>query len=97
VTVAPALLAAAWLVPGIGMLLARRLLPVPMVIIFVPARGGAVLLRDAAAAGPVAAVRRGEAGRSRRWPAEGGRAGPGGAGDGGDRGGVRGVAGVVAV
>jgi len=36
VTVAPALLAAAWLVPGIGMLLARRLLPVPMVIIFVP-------------------------------------------------------------
>jgi hypothetical protein len=36
VTVAPALLAVAWLVPGIGMLLAERLLPVPMVIIFVP-------------------------------------------------------------
>ena len=36
VTVAPALLAVAWLVPGIGMLLAGRLLPVPMVIIFVP-------------------------------------------------------------
>jgi hypothetical protein len=36
VTVAPALLAVAWLVPGTGMLLARRLLAVPMVIIFVP-------------------------------------------------------------
>jgi len=36
VTVAPALVAVAWLVPGIGMLLAGRLLPVPMVIIFVP-------------------------------------------------------------
>jgi hypothetical protein len=36
VTVAPALLAIAWLVPGTGMLLAGRLLPVPMVIIFVP-------------------------------------------------------------
>jgi hypothetical protein len=36
VTVAPALLAVAWLVPGTGMLLAGRLLPVPMVIIFVP-------------------------------------------------------------
>ncbi|MGH3263013.1 MAG: hypothetical protein ACRDNS_13550 [Trebonia sp.] len=35
-TVVPALLAIAWLVPGIGMLLAGRLLPVPMVIIFVP-------------------------------------------------------------
>ena len=33
---APALLAVAWLVPGIGMLLAGRLLPLPMVIIFVP-------------------------------------------------------------
>ncbi len=33
---APALVAVAWLVPGIGMLLAGRLLPVPMVIIFVP-------------------------------------------------------------
>jgi hypothetical protein len=36
VTVAPALLAVAWLAPGIGMLLPGRLLPVPMVIIFVP-------------------------------------------------------------
>jgi len=36
VTVAPALLAMAWLVPGAGMLLAGRLLAVPMVIIFVP-------------------------------------------------------------
>ena len=36
VTVAPALLAVAWLVPGIGMLLPGRLLPLPMVIIFVP-------------------------------------------------------------
>jgi hypothetical protein len=36
VTQAPALLAMAWLVPGIGMLLAGRLLPLPMVIIFVP-------------------------------------------------------------
>ena len=36
VTLAPALLAVAWLVPGIGMLLAGRLLPMPMVIIFVP-------------------------------------------------------------
>jgi hypothetical protein len=35
VTQAPALIAIAWLVPGIGMLLAGRLLPVPMVIIFV--------------------------------------------------------------
>jgi hypothetical protein len=35
-TVAPALLAVAWLVPGTGMLLARRLLAVPMVIVFVP-------------------------------------------------------------
>jgi hypothetical protein len=34
--VAPALLAVAWLVPGTGMLLAGRLLAVPMVIIFVP-------------------------------------------------------------
>jgi hypothetical protein len=36
VTHGPALLAVAWLVPGIGMLLAGRLLPLPMVIIFVP-------------------------------------------------------------
>ena len=36
VTVAPALLAVAWLAPGIGMLLPGRLVPVPMVIIFVP-------------------------------------------------------------
>jgi hypothetical protein len=35
VTVAPALLAIAWLVPGAGMLLAGRLLAVPTVIIFV--------------------------------------------------------------
>jgi hypothetical protein len=34
VTLAPALLAVAWLVPGTGMLLAGRLLPVPMVIVF---------------------------------------------------------------
>jgi hypothetical protein len=32
----PALLAVAWLVPGTGILLAGRLLPLPMVIIFVP-------------------------------------------------------------
>jgi hypothetical protein len=36
VTVAPALLAMAWLVPGTGMLLAGRLMPLPTVIIFVP-------------------------------------------------------------
>jgi cytochrome bd-type quinol oxidase subunit 2 len=36
ITVAPALLAIAWLVPGTGMLLAGRLMAVPMVIIFVP-------------------------------------------------------------
>jgi hypothetical protein len=36
VTVGPALLAVAWLVPGIGMLLAGRLLAMPMGIIFVP-------------------------------------------------------------
>jgi hypothetical protein len=36
ITVAPTLLAIAWLVPGTGMLLAGRLLAVPMVIIFVP-------------------------------------------------------------
>jgi hypothetical protein len=35
-TVAPALLAIAWLVPGTGLLLAGRLLFVPMVVIFVP-------------------------------------------------------------
>ncbi len=36
ITVAPALVAIAWLVPGTGMLLAGRLMAVPMVIIFVP-------------------------------------------------------------
>jgi hypothetical protein len=36
VTQVPALLAVAWLVPGTGMLLAGRLMPLPMVIIFVP-------------------------------------------------------------
>lgn len=36
ITQAPAVLAAAWLIPGAGMLLAGRLLPLPMVIIFVP-------------------------------------------------------------
>jgi len=36
VTQLPALVAIAWLVPGAGMLLAGRLLPLPMVIIFVP-------------------------------------------------------------
>jgi hypothetical protein len=36
VTQLPALLAVAWLLPGTGMLLAGRLLPLPMVIIFVP-------------------------------------------------------------
>ena len=36
VTQAPALLAIAWLVPGIGMLLAGRLVPIPMLIMFVP-------------------------------------------------------------
>src|ERR1700742_2007263 len=36
VTQAPALLAVAWLVPGIGILLARELSPLPMTIIFVP-------------------------------------------------------------
>src|ERR1700759_3235768 len=36
VTIAPALLAMAWLVPGTGMLLAGRLMALPMVIIFVP-------------------------------------------------------------
>jgi hypothetical protein len=35
-TVAPALLAVAWLLPGVAMLLAGRLLPAPMLIIFVP-------------------------------------------------------------
>ncbi len=36
VTLVPTLLAVAWLVPGIGILLAGRLTPLPMVIIFVP-------------------------------------------------------------
>jgi hypothetical protein len=36
ITQAPAVLAVAWLIPGAGMLLAGRLLPLPMVIIFVP-------------------------------------------------------------
>jgi hypothetical protein len=35
-TVGPALLAMAWLVPGTGMLLAGRLMALPMVIIFIP-------------------------------------------------------------
>ncbi len=35
-TLAPTLLAVAWLVPGTALLLAGRLLPLPMVIIFVP-------------------------------------------------------------
>jgi hypothetical protein len=35
-TVAPALLVVAWLLPGVAMLLAGRLLPAPMLIIFVP-------------------------------------------------------------
>jgi hypothetical protein len=35
-TLAPALLAVAWLLPGTGMLLAGRLLPAPMLIIFIP-------------------------------------------------------------
>ncbi|MBO0821522.1 MAG: hypothetical protein J2P26_11815, partial [Nocardiopsaceae bacterium] len=35
-TVLPALLAVAWLVPGMAMLVAGRLTPLPMVIIFVP-------------------------------------------------------------
>ncbi len=36
VTAGPALLAVAWLVPGTGMLLAGRLLPLPMVLVFAP-------------------------------------------------------------
>ncbi|HEX9041255.1 MAG TPA: hypothetical protein VF838_09525 [Trebonia sp.] len=36
ITQAPAVLAAAWLIPGAGMLLTGRLQPLPMVIIFVP-------------------------------------------------------------
>jgi len=36
VTLAPALLAVAWLVPGTWLLIAGRLLPLPMTIIFVP-------------------------------------------------------------
>ena len=36
ITQFPALLAVAWLVPGTGMLLAGRLLPLPLLIIFVP-------------------------------------------------------------
>jgi hypothetical protein len=36
ITQAPAVLAVAWLIPGVVMLLAGRLLPLPMVIIFVP-------------------------------------------------------------
>jgi hypothetical protein len=39
VTVAPALVAAAWLVPGTGLLLAGRLLALPVVIVFVPLAG----------------------------------------------------------
>src|SRR5215467_12085641 len=36
VTVAPALLAVAWLLPGTGLLLGGRLFALPMVIVFVP-------------------------------------------------------------
>jgi hypothetical protein len=36
VTQAPALIAIAWLVPGTAMLLAGRLLPIPMLIMFIP-------------------------------------------------------------
>ncbi len=43
ITVAPALVAVAWLLPGTGLLLAGRLLALPMVIIFVPL---AVVLLD---------------------------------------------------
>jgi len=43
ITVAPALVAVAWLLPGTGLLLAGRLLALPLVIIFVPL---AVVLLD---------------------------------------------------
>ena len=48
ITVAPALVAVAWLVPGTGLLVAGRLLTLPMMIIFVPL---AVVLCDLATGG----------------------------------------------
>jgi hypothetical protein len=68
VTLAPAVLAVAWLVPGTGLLLAGRLRPVPMVLIFVPL---------AVAAGYFA-LRRLPA----SWPGSGPGPGPGGTGPG---------------
>jgi hypothetical protein len=59
VTVAPALLAVAWLVPGTGLLLAGRLLALPLMIIFAPLAVGCCYfamrrlpLRWAGAGGP---------------------------------------------
>ena len=64
---APALLAVAWLVPGTGMLLAGRLLPLPMVIIFVPLAVALCYFAMRPAAGELAEVQRGGAGcRARR-------------------------------
>ena len=87
VTLMPALLAVAWLVPGAGLLLAGRLLPMPMVIVF----------GTLAVALCYFAMRRLPA----RWPRFSGAAarsaGRRAVADDGDRGRVRAVAGVVPV
>ena len=66
---APALLAVAWLVPGAGMLLAGRLLPLPMVIIFVPL--AVALCYFAMRRLPVSWPRGDGRGRGRRAPSAG--------------------------
>jgi hypothetical protein len=74
VTLAPAVLAVAWLVPGTGMLLAGRLRPAPMVIIFVPLAValGYFAVRQLPASWPGPEAGPGAAGADRRkasWPA----------------------------
>ncbi len=72
-TVAPALLAVAWLVPGTGLLLAGRLLALPMVILFAPLAAGCCYF----------AMRRlPERWAGVSWAGVSGAAGPAGAGDG---------------
>ena len=66
VTLAPVLFAVAWLVPGTGLLLAGRLVPLPMIIIFVPLAVAACYF--AMRLLPVAWPEPGTSGKSRRVP-----------------------------
>ena len=96
-TLAPALLAVAWLVPGTGMLLAGRLLPVPMVIVFAALAVALCYfaLRRLPASWPRFGTAEPDAPAAdrRKRDVPGWRASR----HGGDRGRVRGVAGVVPV